>query len=447
LVSVIAVSGCTSYQSHTPGTASQGPGQPPAASPTTAKPIAQPPGSLSCRTYGCVGDGTSDDTVPIRNMIQDACNEGGETLYLPSGTYRIQPQNPGENALTIACSNITLMGAGQTFTTLSSYLEGGGLPNNSCPIISTSTGSKVWRGSGVVIRGGITADETVHDVTVEDLTLDGHARQTGDSTWPSTSADCFNWDITHKGILVTADRYVDKITISNTHITGFLGELIYQGGEWGTNILITGNEIDTTNADGISVSAGMSATDNNIHDIGHAGFEDEIENSSQTISGNSISSVGVSGIDLVSNEHAGASVGFVVTGNTITNALVRGIGGIPVQNLSLSNNSFVDSGQKLAAIYLENPTTASTIVTRNVQISGNSILSQKAPVNAAIIFVSGNGGPILSPWTVDLSVVNNVMEESVSSGGKIKATLVHCTYPGSIDQGLTVSGNYIVETP
>jgi hypothetical protein len=379
-------------------------------------------------------------------MIQAACNEGGGTLYLPAGTYRIEPQNPGENALTIECSNITLIGAGQTFTTLSSYLQGGGLPNASCPIICTPSGSKVWRGSGIVIKGGLSADETVHDVIIEDLTLDGHARQTGNSTWPSTTADCFNWDITHKGIFVSADRYVDKITISNTHITGFLGELIYQGGEWGTNFVITGNEIDTTNADGISVSAGMSATDNDIHDIGHAGFEDEIENSSQTISGNSISSVGVSGLDLMSNEHVGLSVGFVVTNNTITNAIVRGVGGIPVQNLTLSNNSFIDSGLTLAAIYLENPTTSSTIIAKNVEISGNSILSHKVPVNAAIIFVSGNGGPILSPWSVNLSVVNNVMKESIASGGKIKATIVHCTYPGSIDQGLTISGNYLVET-
>ncbi|WP_164472798.1 right-handed parallel beta-helix repeat-containing protein [Cohnella candidum] len=39
--------------------------------------------------YGAAGNGTNNDTAPIRKAIEDAIRLGGATVYLPIGTYRI----------------------------------------------------------------------------------------------------------------------------------------------------------------------------------------------------------------------------------------------------------------------------------------------------------------------------------------------------------------------
>ena len=421
----IVVLGCSNYHATPQQTA-------PVPIDTGTSSIPQPEGSLSCKKHGCAGDGVSDDTESIRATIADACQQGGGIVYLPAGTFKVQPQTLGEDVLTLPCDNLTLTGAGKTFTALSAFLFGGGTPNSSCPTINTPSGVEVWRGSGIVVTG-------TNNIVISNLTLNGHALKTGDRNWPSTVADCYGWDITNKGINIS-NQYTGAFTLAHTHITGFLGELVY-GGIYTNQFVITDNEIDTSNGDGISTSAGLVATSNTIHDLSNAGFEDELFKSNQTISNNLIQNV-VAGIVGISNSNSNAaSAGFLVSNNQIISASQDGFMGIEIHNLALTNNTFIDSGTSRSAIYLENSTSSTLGDTENVAISNNLIESKYAPIINAILFVSGNGGPTVSPWSVNLTITGNQMTQWLSTGGKIGAGVVHCSPSEAEEPGLTISGN------
>ncbi|MFE4420452.1 glycosyl hydrolase family 28-related protein [Streptomyces sp. NPDC056817] len=64
---------------------------------------------LNVKTYGAAGDGTADDTAAIQAAINAAAS--GSVVYLPAGTYKL-------TAALVLPSNVTLQGAGATFSIL-----------------------------------------------------------------------------------------------------------------------------------------------------------------------------------------------------------------------------------------------------------------------------------------------------------------------------------------
>jgi hypothetical protein len=74
-------------------------------------------GDFNVKAYGAKGDANNDDAAAIQAAINAACavssnNASAATVYFPAGTYR------HTTPLQLACSNITLAGAGRTSTTL-----------------------------------------------------------------------------------------------------------------------------------------------------------------------------------------------------------------------------------------------------------------------------------------------------------------------------------------
>ncbi len=67
--------------------------------------------------YGADPTGTADSTVEIQNAIDAAAAAGGGVVYLPAGTYVVQPQGSNNFSLQITSSHIVIRGdgPGQTF--------------------------------------------------------------------------------------------------------------------------------------------------------------------------------------------------------------------------------------------------------------------------------------------------------------------------------------------
>src|SRR5262245_53675293 len=64
---------------------------------------------IDVRTFGARGDGKSDDTTALTLALDQACRDGGRTLYFPSGHYRYS------RTLRVTgsrCSNLLIVGDG-----------------------------------------------------------------------------------------------------------------------------------------------------------------------------------------------------------------------------------------------------------------------------------------------------------------------------------------------
>lgn len=90
------------------------------------------------------GENGSDDTVEIQNALNAAASNGGGTVYLPAGTYRVSPQGTNRYALWLKSSQTILKGAGSGSTKIF----------NASPIMNDADGSKaVIRVGSVAVTG------------------------------------------------------------------------------------------------------------------------------------------------------------------------------------------------------------------------------------------------------------------------------------------------------
>ncbi len=73
--------------------------------------------------YGADPTGASDSTAAIRAAIDAAASAGGGVVYLPAGSYAVEPSGSNNEALRISTANILLRGAGvgETFIVNTSY--------------------------------------------------------------------------------------------------------------------------------------------------------------------------------------------------------------------------------------------------------------------------------------------------------------------------------------
>jgi hypothetical protein len=66
--------------------------------------------------YGADPTGANDSTIAIQNAINAAASSGGGVVFLPAGTYKVQPQGADTYALRIDASRVVLRGAGSNST-------------------------------------------------------------------------------------------------------------------------------------------------------------------------------------------------------------------------------------------------------------------------------------------------------------------------------------------
>lgn len=271
-------------------------------SPTTVAPnddainVKQPP-------FNALGDGVSDDTLAIQAAIDSACSAGGGEVYFPSGTYIISPRHQSDQgALTIHCDDIALLGDGMNKSVLSRETIGNSDPDTTCPI----NGDTVNRGAGVYVTAKKTGDRVRHSVHLQQLSLFGNRKMftgmSGSNQWPATVTNCFDvWDISDKGFYVQQDHDSSDIVVDQVEIAYFSGELIYGGSLHSTAWKITNSNLHHSNGDAISISAGLTAIGNTLHDLGTNGIENQPYGTSepQAVISNIVFNTQLDGIGIV----------------------------------------------------------------------------------------------------------------------------------------------------
>jgi hypothetical protein len=113
------------------------------AQPAVDDPAGRFRGVVNIRERGAAGDGSTDDTSSIVAAFSGVCASGGGTIYIPAGTYIV---NPASSAIPI-CSNLVVDGPGTIRV-------------------------KANAGNYRYIFAAKPADAAVHDVTFSGITID-----------------------------------------------------------------------------------------------------------------------------------------------------------------------------------------------------------------------------------------------------------------------------------
>jgi hypothetical protein len=230
--------------------------------------------------FGAKGDGVADDTRAIQAAIDHVASQGGGTVYIPAGTYRVMPQRDPAlgvdiNALRIRGDNVHITGDGPQVSRLIFRVAGDRNPSDSFDVVYRNGQPVAWRGSAIAIEGTDTTDRPRHDIVIENLEIDGGAYpgNTGDRTHPAPSETGAGWDITHRGILIVPDSACRGLRFANLHVHNFRGEIVYGGGSGIDDVIVERCDLHSTNGVGISVSASQVVRDNRIHDCARACVE------------------------------------------------------------------------------------------------------------------------------------------------------------------------------
>ena len=187
-----------------------------------------PPGGIPVTNYGILTPDNSSDAIKTQNTatIALACDTvgaaGGGILQIPAGTFyltkRVSWIDNGSQwagspvCIAISYSNMTLQGAGKGITILK----------------TESVFANHARAHGIIIPGKASGTPQ-SNVTVRDMDLDGGAGWTGCYDWQGDQPNC--WDITHKGIIASADAKLDNLTLENLYVHAYRGEVLYSAGD------------------------------------------------------------------------------------------------------------------------------------------------------------------------------------------------------------------------
>lgn len=355
--------------------------------------------TFDVRDFGAIGDGLADDTLAIQAAINRAVNSNGGTVYLPSGVYIVQPQKPRQaavhdvvddgHALTIHGSGVRLLGAGSNKSVVKFRAYGGDDPSRSWQIV----GGYVWRGAGIFITGGSTADDARGDVVIERLGLDGGAEYTGNSVLPANPATGDGWDVTHKAIWLQNDKYHRNFRVQDCEAHHFRGEIIYGGGLGIGNVIGRRNTLHHTNADAWSFTARTLFEENEVHTCAHAGVEDTYLEGESIYRNNTITGTkeGITLLATASFTGDGKNLGPVtIEGNDISLSSHRAILLQSPWNMTVKNNVITDSAfvnTSSRAIQVDTSGGLQAGSPSGITVSRNKIFANGRDVRTGIEFV------------------------------------------------------------
>ena len=242
--------------------------------------------------------------------------------------------------LVIDHGDIALVGAGPRSSRLRFRAFGGGRHDEHWQLVN----GKVWRGDGIVVRGGGGATHRIDRVRIAGLTLDGGARRSESMIWPAGPSDGRGWDLTHKGIRIEEDLFVGEIVIEDCDIGFWRGELIYQGGRNGERLVVRNCRLHDSDGDGLSSSMGNTVYDCNIFNISFAGIECGYLDKASIYHRLRIFNVDHEGISLVNQALPGASAGRQSLRDIVVRNCRTGLIGKSLTNAVVRNVDFIDCG-------------------------------------------------------------------------------------------------------
>jgi hypothetical protein len=304
-------------------------------------------GTHAVTDYGAfVADSTdvttiAANTTTINLAITTLGKAGGGTICLPAGTYHLAPPKLDASPVTsvlVDYDNTTLWGAGMDGSRGGTKLRTRG--------DWSLVGGNVVRGVGIWVHGTPDALTPRKNITLRDFELDGGSGYTGNFGWPADTTTGDGWDITHKGIILSADDNVDQVTLERVWVHSYKGEVIYAGGMGLGRVTVTGIRSEDTNGSTYNITADATVTDS---EFGKGRFWIEIgtmfKGKAGTFTNNVFHDANVDG----AIAHAQGDLGeqpYLFENNRFTSCpgasflFVGGVGG-PV---TIRNNTFTDCG-------------------------------------------------------------------------------------------------------
>lgn len=220
---------------------------------------------FNVKDFGAKGNGTSNDTGPIRQALKEALKEGG-TVFFPAGTYAVAPDPAGGSVFYVEGSNIFFKGEGPEKSIISCYVSGLRNPETNWD----------YRSDGFLIRGSaflLNMDNQTwnKNFVFEGLRVTGNARPTGDTAWWTNEQREYGWDTTHKGIYLGLKN--GNVYMKNCVWDNFRGEIIYSGDAWTKKLKMVDCKVYGTNSSAISTAADFEAVNIDVWDAANTCVE------------------------------------------------------------------------------------------------------------------------------------------------------------------------------
>jgi Bacterial Ig-like domain (group 3)/Pectate lyase superfamily protein/Dockerin type I domain len=214
---------------------------------------------FNVHNYGAIGDGTSDDTVAIRTALSAAEAAGGGIIYLPAGTYAVDPQASDPVAwgpiFTITASNIVFIGDGAGSTHLAGYVEGLKDPVTNWFVTGDSY-AKIGRFSMFSINSSA-SQAPIANVQFRSLDINGDAPYTGNAQVGGDPTTGDGWDLSHKAIRMDGAHQISGVLVFNCNVENWRGEEIYAGGNLIGTLDVINCHVWGSNASAVSCSANL----------------------------------------------------------------------------------------------------------------------------------------------------------------------------------------------
>ena len=262
----------------------------------------------------------TNDTTAVEAAINAAGAAGGGSVTFPASSpanvYLVSTPNTAANTpadMIIPYNNVALVGDDT-------------IPTIVCRGAYSIVSGAVVRGFCVAI-GNNAGTAGASNVSISNLVLDGFTDgNTWNANFPASTTTGDGWDVTDKAVFINPNVAEGPITISNTTLANFKGELVYFGGTDSLlgQVSITDSNLSNTNGDGLSVSAqNLIFTGNTLTNIFNAGIENGADSTfgNHLISGNTFIDMPREAIDyvLVQN-NINTSGSLNILSNVIVNA-------------------------------------------------------------------------------------------------------------------------------
>ncbi|HTI87732.1 MAG TPA: glycosyl hydrolase family 28-related protein [Alphaproteobacteria bacterium] len=396
--------------------------------------------------FGAKGDGTADDTHAIQAAIDFVVAQGGGTVYVPAGTYRVMPQQDPStglevDALHIRGDNVRITGDGRGATRLMFRVSGDRDPSDAFDVVYRDGQPAAWRGSLVVIEGTVSVDRPRHDIVIEHLEIDGGAYpgNTEERSRPTPSETGAGLDSTHHAILFVPDRAYSRVRFTDLHLHHFRGEIVHGSGSGIEDVIIDGCEIHATNGDGIALSASQEVRDTKVYDCARACVDNLHPGREGRYVNNRFSE---SRVGIVLQTPWNGTVPTVISGNTFTECRSAAVF-LNAENgpTFVSDNTMIDCGYEQAADAAIGvaPSRDGTRVVAGVTIRGNTILRHNRSGGLGIALGCDDGARLRSVVVADNFVGSS--GPAVEKGLRFAAPLAYAFQPRADVAGVFVSGN------